>query len=101
MEQDAVERAARAGARMAAVSAMHDAMRKQAELLLAEARMADAHGLALKAGAILRGSAGLNGLMAEGQELAAQAIVKAALGDLEMASGPRLMVSDLPPEMQA
>lgn len=101
MAKDPMELAARAGARMAAVAAMHEVLRGQTELLIAEARAAGAHALAVKAGAIQRGTFGLNGLIEDGTELASEKIAQIALGELEAASGSRLMVSDLPREMQA
>lgn len=101
-QQVSMESAARAAARMAAVAAMHEVLRGQTELLIMEARDAGANGLAVKAGAILRGSAGLGRMIEDGTELAAQQVAKAALAELDLkAEGSRLTVADLPPEMQA
>ena len=102
MGQVSMDKAARAAARMAAVAALCEALRGQAELLILEARDAEAHALAVKGGAVLRGSAGLSRMIEEGTELAAEALTKAALSELEVAQQPtRLMVSDLPRDMRA
>ena len=102
MEQVSMEQVARAAARMAAVGAMLDALKEQTRLLQQEAREAQAHGLAVKAGSILRGASGLDGLVADGANMAAQEVADHLLAErAESREAPRLLVSDLPPEMQA
>lgn len=102
MEQVSMEKAARAAARMAAVGAMLDALQEQARELIVEARAANAHALAVKAGSILRGASGLESLVADGTEQASDLVCGVLVDELAArGESPRLLVSDLPPEMQA
>ena len=102
MEQVSMEQVARAAARMAAVGAMLDALKEHTRQLQVEARAAQEHSLAVKAGAILRGASGLDHLIADGAEIAAQAVADHLLAERAASrEGSRLTTADLPPEMQA
>lgn len=99
MEQVSVEQAARVMTLMAAAGARLEMLKADLRMLQVEARVAHSHALAVKAGSILRGASGLDLLVEQADELASSLVTETVLS--EQPESPRLLVSDLPPEMQA